>query len=119
MKQLYNFITIKQPPYRWVVREDIKRLINQALIGRETNLQARQVLKDNNARTLFFTTIPFLGEVFVKQYKLNDWWSILKASWWRSQAMNELLMAKYLHNRDVLSVQPLAVLEKKKMGFYR
>ena len=117
MKQLYNFITIKQPPYRWVVREDIKRLINQALIGRETNLQARQVLKDNNARTLFFTTIPFLGEVFVKQYKLNDWWSILKASWWRSQAMNELLMAKYLHNRDVLSVQPLAVLEKKKWGF--
>ncbi|MCK5578106.1 MAG: hypothetical protein KAI63_01140 [Planctomycetes bacterium] len=116
MRKLYNFITIDKPPYRWLVRENVKEDLGRSLIGQENRLKEQPAFKDNNARTLFFLKVPRLGEVFVKRYKLTGFWNGLKTIFGRSPSFNELKMANYLNAKNIPTVRPLAALEKKKWG---
>lgn len=117
--KLSNSTIINNPPYRWVVKNNIKEVIQTSLIGQENLLYeqaTRQPLKDNNARTLFTMTLSDNRKVFVKRYKLNNLREVLKSFWFSSKAMREYQRADYLRSKEVLTVTPLAVLEKKERG---
>lgn len=117
--KLIDSIIIDRPPYHWVIKNEAREIIQSALVGQEHLLfeQAKQEpLKDNNARTLFTMVLPDNRKVFIKRYKLNHGWPMLKAWLLGSKARLEYQMADYLKSQEVLTVSPLAVLEKRELS---
>lgn len=114
-----NFIRINNPPYRWLVNERFGAFFKDYLIGQEQVIyeQGRNnPLKDNNARTVFKLKLPKGKKLFIKRYKINSFNRIIKTFFCKSKAFIEFKNAVYLKKRDIDTVTPLAVLEKKSYG---
>ena len=115
---MLSFIRIIKPPYRWLINQAHRKMFETNFIGKESAVYdavPKNVLKDNNARTIFTIELPELS-ILVKRYKVKGLLEIIKATF-LTPARKELRAADYLINHHINTVYPLGVLEKKKFGF--
>ncbi|MFH0888117.1 MAG: lipopolysaccharide kinase InaA family protein [Planctomycetota bacterium] len=115
---MLSFIRITKSPYRWLINQAHRKMFETHFIGKENVVYdaiSKNVLKDNNARTIFTIETPELN-ILVKRYKIRGLLGIIKATF-LAPARKEVRASDYLINHHINTIYPLGVLEKKKLGF--
>ena len=126
---MFDFVSIKNGPFKWTVNRAFHLIFDRYFIKKESFIYSsidQNAIKDNNARTIFTLELPQKSAVrsknrkpvsiLVKRYKISGVLDILKATFF-SLAHKEMRYAYYLMEKQVDTIYPLAILEKKKFGF--
>jgi tRNA A-37 threonylcarbamoyl transferase component Bud32 len=114
-----DFIRINHPPYRWLVHKSFLEPFKQSFIGHEQtiyNAAVCQPLKLNKVRSVFKMVLPNGLNLFCKHYKPYNFWYRIKNVFTDSKAIKELKTASFLRKQNILTINPIAVMEKTSYG---